>query len=679
MTESTFTFASPIERAGFVYHGQLFADAGNLNRHPRASKAELNELLHPEKSAKKPKDQVGHWYVAQLKHYGLPHTKDKNAAKIRLLDALNTNKLKVPADVKKLETALKREYDAANRKAKADKRVMATEPDTPVKKRKDTAATPAKRRKDKSPAPDMMAATPAKKRKGKSPALDTPTATPPNKRKRNAEEDAVPAAQPSAVKKTKQAEPAKKEPTRRKDPAKRKEPAKKEFATQKTPTTPRSSDRTASQRKSAASSTPKQPALGDMKGLYYLTAPVVADKWPTLAAAPKSLKMLLCPDGEKLWGSYTLGPFNGVFLVDEGPCDGSFSFVWRGTDTSDSEKLKFATGLGDMRFLNAKQIEGAFYNLHDYRTTFEGKVQAGARQCPRDALSFDIEWDDYAQANGWFGRPGIRIPEGERPPSGNFAKSSTLSALNANEPRYLPVDSPEGTPPKEEQSIKDEPDVQEPDAQPLSVNANARRTSYITSTDAFYNNSPSAAPSRYASADVGQITGVYDIQCPAIEDDFIESQNNLKLLLCRETRSSKIWGCFAWGPYYGVIQMNPGPSDYSPASVTLGWRARDKDGGSVRFGRGCHGEMEFPEPGSIQGRLFGLHGGVMEFWGKRRPGPKNCGHPLSEFQQEWSSYPSEVYGQREASESFGDALYDRNGNLNPRGHYARLLERNHKG
>ncbi|KAL0263391.1 hypothetical protein SLS55_002371 [Diplodia seriata] len=671
MAESTFNFAPPIERAGFVYHGQLFADAGNLNRHPRASKDELNELLRPEKAAKKPKDQVGHWYVAQLKHYGLPHTKDKNAAKIRLLDALNTNKLKVPADVKNLETTLKKEYDAANRKAKADLMAKVPEPDT---------TTPAKRRKHKSPAPDTMAAAPENKRKGKSPAPDTPTATPPKKRKRNGEEDAVPAAQPAAVKKTKQAEPAKrKEPARKKEPAKRKEPAKKELATKKTPTTPKSGDGAAPQRKSAASSTPKKPALGDMKGLYYLTAPVVADKWPTHAAAPKSLKMLLCPDGEKLWGSYTLGPFNGVFLVDKDPHDGSFHFVWRGTDTSDPAKLKFATGLGDMRFLNAKQIEGTFYNLHDYRTTFEGKVQAGARQCPRDALSFAIEWDDYRQANGWFGRPGIKVPEGERLPSGNFAKSSTLAALKANEPRYFPVDSPEGTPPKEEQKIKDEPDVREPDAQPLSVNAIARRTSYIQSTDAFYNNSPSAAPSRFASADIGQITGVYDVQCPAIEEDFLESQNNLKLLLCRETRSSKVWGCFAWGPYCGVIQMNPGPADYSPASVTLGWRARDKDGGSVRFGRGCHGEMEFPEPGSIQGRLFGLHGGVMEFWGKRRPGPKNCGHPLSEFQQEWSSYPSQVYGQREASESFGDALYDRNGNLNPRGHYASLLERNHRG
>jgi len=32
---------------------------------------------------------VGHWYEAQLRHYGLPPTKDKNAAKVRLLGALN--------------------------------------------------------------------------------------------------------------------------------------------------------------------------------------------------------------------------------------------------------------------------------------------------------------------------------------------------------------------------------------------------------------------------------------------------------------------------------------------------------------------------------------------------------------------------------------------------------------
>ncbi|GME62924.1 hypothetical protein GTA08_BOTSDO00891 [Neofusicoccum parvum] len=177
-------FAPPISRDGFVYHGQLYVDAGNLNRHPRASEAELTALLRPKKSAKAApqKDQVGHWYVAQLNHYGLPQTKDKNAAKVRLLDALNAGRLKVPPAVKKLEAALKKEYDAANRKAKAELKAKTPAVEaataTPAKKRKrngedDVAAAPASTtsKKARAPAKDPE---PAKKKTAK--ASDRPIA-----------------------------------------------------------------------------------------------------------------------------------------------------------------------------------------------------------------------------------------------------------------------------------------------------------------------------------------------------------------------------------------------------------------------------------------------------------------------------------------------------------------------
>ncbi|KAJ9657093.1 hypothetical protein H2201_008301 [Coniosporium apollinis] len=118
-------FAPPISRDGFLYHDTFYADVGNLNRHPRASVAELTVLLRPELSTNKKsnnsviKDQVGHWYEAQLRHYGLPPTKDKNAAKVRLLGALNTGKLEVPKYVERLEEELRKEYAVENRRAKA--------------------------------------------------------------------------------------------------------------------------------------------------------------------------------------------------------------------------------------------------------------------------------------------------------------------------------------------------------------------------------------------------------------------------------------------------------------------------------------------------------------------------------------------------------------------------------
>lgn len=118
------TFAPPVRRGQFLYSSVLYADAGNENHHPRASVAELAELLRPETryKNKKPvtpaKDPVGHWYTAQLIHYGLPTTKDKNAAKVRLLNALNSFKLEIPAWILKIEAELKKEWEGENRKLK---------------------------------------------------------------------------------------------------------------------------------------------------------------------------------------------------------------------------------------------------------------------------------------------------------------------------------------------------------------------------------------------------------------------------------------------------------------------------------------------------------------------------------------------------------------------------------
>lgn len=76
-----------VVRGDFVCQHVLFANVGEMKRHPRASVAELTSLLRPESAQKStaPKDQVGHWYEAQLLHYGLPRSKEKNTAKMRLL------------------------------------------------------------------------------------------------------------------------------------------------------------------------------------------------------------------------------------------------------------------------------------------------------------------------------------------------------------------------------------------------------------------------------------------------------------------------------------------------------------------------------------------------------------------------------------------------------------------
>lgn len=58
-------------------------------------------------------------YEAQLIHYGLPPSKDKARAKMRLLEALNLSRLVVPSNIASMEAEMKKEYALAERKAKA--------------------------------------------------------------------------------------------------------------------------------------------------------------------------------------------------------------------------------------------------------------------------------------------------------------------------------------------------------------------------------------------------------------------------------------------------------------------------------------------------------------------------------------------------------------------------------
>ena len=88
-------FVPPISRDGFFYNGDLYVEVGDFNRHKRASLSEIKAILRPDLKAAKnalpadKKDPVGHWYEAQLMHYGLPASKTKAVSKSRLLDALN--------------------------------------------------------------------------------------------------------------------------------------------------------------------------------------------------------------------------------------------------------------------------------------------------------------------------------------------------------------------------------------------------------------------------------------------------------------------------------------------------------------------------------------------------------------------------------------------------------------
>ncbi|KAK3305346.1 uncharacterized protein B0T15DRAFT_484979 [Chaetomium strumarium] len=106
---------APVTRDGWSYSGGFYTEASGNNRHRRATLPELKAVFDGSDGAK---DRPAHWYEAQLIPYGLPPSKTKGTAKMRLFDAVSKGNLTVPAHILKVESELKKEWTKREREAK---------------------------------------------------------------------------------------------------------------------------------------------------------------------------------------------------------------------------------------------------------------------------------------------------------------------------------------------------------------------------------------------------------------------------------------------------------------------------------------------------------------------------------------------------------------------------------
>ena len=117
------SFAAPVANGKFSFSvDSFYVETSGHNLHRRATVPELQTLFQPAAAgAAAPADPVGHWYEAQLLHYGIAPSKNKAVAKMRLLDAVRGGGLAVPKDIAKIETDLKKEWKRKDKDAKAGK------------------------------------------------------------------------------------------------------------------------------------------------------------------------------------------------------------------------------------------------------------------------------------------------------------------------------------------------------------------------------------------------------------------------------------------------------------------------------------------------------------------------------------------------------------------------------
>ncbi|KAK4042618.1 hypothetical protein C8A01DRAFT_44368 [Parachaetomium inaequale] len=425
----------PSTRDGWSYSGDFHVAASGNNRHRRATVPELKAVFD---GTDGPKDRPAHWYEAQLIHYGLPPSKTKGTAKMRLFDAVNRGNLAVPAHILKVETELKKDWTKREREAKQALKLLSKPTAT-------TSARGSNKRKADDGQVGVSSATnvninlsvsigsqghvqvaptgsTAKKAKttptAKKPASATSTPAPSTQTAPRAKQTARRGGSGAGVsKKPASSRPASAAPhdkpaARQVQTARRSRPFNRAGQGRPAATTPQPSrsDATPSQWDSPDDPPPPYPGspahmddgyddgpyslppLGLLNGRYRLrcTAP------REYADAGEDSGIIFTLDGDALWGSFEIGPLSGILRLDERPWSSSYQclyFEWRGEDGQGGEHSEIHDG-SYLKFMGDGVVQGkiVFYNS---MLEFNGyRVSGQETRSEVSAFSMRRQWEE---------------------------------------------------------------------------------------------------------------------------------------------------------------------------------------------------------------------------------------------------------------------------------------------
>lgn len=433
--------AAPVVKDGFSFAGDsLFVEVSNMSRHRRANVPELRAILRPSNTADhKLEDPVGHWWEAQLLHYGLKPSKTKAVAKTRLLDALNKGTLAVPDHIAKLEAEMKKQWSKKEREAKAELKksksgtstkttTTATSSTTAGKKRKTESdgnaapSVPAKKSKPttaKPKGPQSVASSvkaaankpkPATKKKTPPEKSAATESTRPKSKASTAKSSAPKAAAKNSKLTTAQSSAPPSSPLRTKQTARKSAPSRANLpffddsysgdyssdqaddsATSESPP-----DYESVIRDSGHPSSQNSSPLGLLNGRYEIDCPDL-EQWDMYDGY--SFSLILTLEGNSLWGAYDFGMHSGILHLPRRPytaSDERYEFRWRGRENSEGEMSFGDDNVGWIEFLGNGVI-GGMINCYG-EAMFQGRRVSGDQtRSERDARSMKDEWNSYNQ------------------------------------------------------------------------------------------------------------------------------------------------------------------------------------------------------------------------------------------------------------------------------------------
>ena len=372
------------------------------------------------------------------------------------------------------------------------------------------------------------------------------------------------------------------------------------------------------------------------------TYKVQQEHWP---AQGYGFRIRLIWDHDRLWGTFELGFFKGVFLVDPGPGQEHFEaddeyhyqhaaddeesrsatqdededenederevaasreypLEWRGTSTQTPDTLFHSPlTVGKIRF-GLNEIWGHFemmpgIGLPDHRCEFHGKQPFGPALVSVSIQDVIDEWNDH----------------------GAFCDDEAPRTIN----------------PDSNQSTKDE------DNSPSN-------TSQSIPEDQKDETIGSATTSQSRAEDQKDLfrsfTGIFDIASEAIEQEWPTQSHGLTIRFHIDERQKKTWGYFDLGIVNGYLILNITPDQLAyDTPMEFRWRARESETGSPSNGEG---KVTIWEDRRVRGIFLGMIGDI-DFQGKRKFMPSG----ISGYETDWYSRGWEDYARG------GDSLFYR--------------------
>ncbi|KAM3423971.1 hypothetical protein BST61_g1364 [Cercospora zeina] len=409
----------PVIRGEFTYRDVLLVDVGGeLKRHPRASEAELKALLNGKNVAR---DQVGHWWEAQLIHYGLQRSKQKDTAKVRLSQALAQGQLKTqPPHLADMEAQMKKEYAAAVRKAaksstaavtKGVKRGRDEETESSSKRTKVSVrvgdvsididhggAVSTKKQKKTDSTTKTTAAPKEATASSAAKASSSVPATPKASKQKQQQLDKSPFSntnvfqrstsnpKPSPAVKPKAA-PVQKEPKVKKEPT----------APSRTPVRPKPPVKHEGylfDENAMDTRVDMPPEKWEITGVYSVHCPQITEQLPD---QEPNLRLFIEVNVELgiTWGGFELAMKSGVIKMDEIDFHRKLTFGWRARDSWD-DTLRFGKKcFGEIEFDGMGGVRGVFHSMFNEPCEFTAKRRPGPRWSGKSVYKYEQEWDAF--------------------------------------------------------------------------------------------------------------------------------------------------------------------------------------------------------------------------------------------------------------------------------------------